>query len=1122
MSNDTETIKSLKLINSIAKMNIFRHNGGGSVASMAAANNRTVSTEDGSQSAGSIPSTVSVMRGVAGNRWKVAHDTEHGRAYYYNKKTKETTWEKPPEFVEQHNNTHNNTQTKQETHMNVIKKKERIERGRTSTTTMDEQHRAQQISKKAEQERAVAVKKAELARLLAKKAELEKRARKEKDEQIAKKKMKERDSHISQDSVEVKLMVERERAEQDRKTKLVAHTVKKDDEERKKKDKTSFWKRNPTITREKGTSDDTSIKPKRDTEDIVRDMSNPTQLFAFIQKKKWDAALNHLVEHPTEASIWVSSGICHTPRNGGSTWKVLPLHASIVLGAPLHLISAILNQYPGAIRRKDLNGSLPIHLAVSAIPIYSYGDAVFKHFLKVYPESITIKDRKGRTPLSLFKYTQEKKSKAELKSVEERLAIALSSSSQVEERLAMALSSSPQKTTKEEEYDALNSLIKDHIVAVGDEIADASKVTWQMVEELWKDDCRPEDDSTASHEGGSNVGDMTQVSSSSSGEIKKIGSQEEPQVPPPSLAQQLQRNGTFGSDSMHTNTTTDEDSIVKESRKWKIAKDAKTGRIYFYNRKTKETRWNKPLGFDEAQQERKEKKKRSALARFNLLTPRLRQLKFSNIMPSHSEGEDIVPQKETAVPFGKVKSFPLPPTHNTSDWQRRTSSCDLESLAEDEVFVVPSHYTTKDGNDSRYLFPLPPTHTTSDWQHRTSSCDLESLFEDEVFVEPSHHTTKDGNDSRYENCHQDQKYSSLEYMSNYPQSYDANILHCKSDGSYVPVRGELCRNDSADVELYDDIMKVKSFPPPNSLGLPHVDRPLLEIKQSWLGEGRGDNTAKYVDQPLRDALLEEDKENIATHPNKTPTRQMHKGMMKELKIFTKAEDYVDDETVSTERTSYDELLSVKAQESWQKIGTDDHVTTPDNPLLFIHLHQNDWPTALARISEYPDDASKWIKKKARGFLLWKLMPLHASIVLGAPSYLILEILNAYPLAARKRDMNGSIPIHLAASRMDHPEGEKIMNHLVRAFPDSIGIEDGNGNSPIGLIAKHGGDVESYFALQTEPEEEFMLVEKQAKKGFKVQSGYTLFSPSNTNGLHNVDVDDIEKFKSGYMRIAFND
>ena len=56
-------------------------------------------------------------------------------------------------------------------------------------------------------------------------------------------------------------------------------------------------------------------------------------------------------------------------------------------------------------------------------------------------------------------------------------------------------------------------------------------------------------------------------------------------------------------------------------------------------------------------------------------------------------------------------------------------------------------------------------------------------------------------------------------------------------------------------------------------------------------------------------------------------------------------------------------------------------------------------------------------------------PLHAAIVLSAPTKIIQDIIQAYPNAVKKTDERdrGSLPVHLAAFLLDgNPKGEKVV------------------------------------------------------------------------------------------------
>lgn len=122
--------------------------------------------------------------------------------------------------------------------------------------------------------------------------------------------------------------------------------------------------------------------------------------------------------------------------------------------------------------------------------------------------------------------------------------------------------------------------------------------------------------------------------------------------------------------------------------------------------------------------------------------------------------------------------------------------------------------------------------------------------------------------------------------------------------------------------------------------------------------------------------------------------------------------------------------------------------------LFMAIQRRDWGAALDCLHRKPAEASTWIYRETdfpENEMLWKLLPLHASIALGAPAYLILELLDTYPDAAKKLDLNKSLPIHLAASRVDIDiDGERILQNLLTVFPESAGVVNGRGKLPIEL------------------------------------------------------------------------
>ena len=180
--------------------------------------------------------------------------------------------------------------------------------------------------------------------------------------------------------------------------------------------------------------DDEGEEEERDYE------KNPTQLFVYIQQRAWGLALTHLQKCPDEAKIWVylkvksekapdvpdadtnkealvvqhSSLVVH---DGNTTpkmrWRLLPLHAAIVLGAPSEVTEAIIRAYPNAAKKRDERGSLPVHLAASRLDVDSEGEKIVLQLFGTFPDSIDFLDSKGRSPTELAKLSRARKEIAE-------------------------------------------------------------------------------------------------------------------------------------------------------------------------------------------------------------------------------------------------------------------------------------------------------------------------------------------------------------------------------------------------------------------------------------------------------------------------------------------------------------------------------------------------------------------------------------------------------------------------------------------------------------------------------------------------------------------------------------
>ena len=190
-----------------------------------------------------------------------------------------------------------------------------------------------------------------------------------------------------------------------------------------------------------GSIDDFDLVKQAETmehKEVGRDYDeNPTKLFLLLQQKAWGMATMQLEKHPEEAQIWVyrkfateqvsnvndCSGIdesqelvlqetdlsAQVSEPSNYRWRLLPLHASIVLGAPEDLTTKILHAYPDAARKVDERGSLPVHLAASRLDADEDGEKIVLQLFGAYSDSIDIKDSNGRTAPELAKLARARK-----------------------------------------------------------------------------------------------------------------------------------------------------------------------------------------------------------------------------------------------------------------------------------------------------------------------------------------------------------------------------------------------------------------------------------------------------------------------------------------------------------------------------------------------------------------------------------------------------------------------------------------------------------------------------------------------------------------------------------------
>jgi hypothetical protein len=74
----------------------------------------------------------------------------------------------------------------------------------------------------------------------------------------------------------------------------------------------------------------------------------------------------------------------------------LPLHISIIKGAPVDIIQYLCQAQPQALKELDFDGNLPVHHAAS------YSSPALKFVIEAHPEACHVSNRKDRFPLHLL------------------------------------------------------------------------------------------------------------------------------------------------------------------------------------------------------------------------------------------------------------------------------------------------------------------------------------------------------------------------------------------------------------------------------------------------------------------------------------------------------------------------------------------------------------------------------------------------------------------------------------------------------------------------------------------------------------------------------------------------
>ena len=145
---------------------------------------------------------------------------------------------------------------------------------------------------------------------------------------------------------------------------------------------------------------------------------NPTELFRWVNYRRWDGARARVLSHPEECSTWIVS---RHNTDGRILWRHLPLHlicmqkeaacgvaemddatAAVSREQIAQLMDVLLASYPEGASSPDDQGMLPLHLLMSKCD-GEPNENVINLLLSSFPNAVDVKDNFGRTPADILK-----------------------------------------------------------------------------------------------------------------------------------------------------------------------------------------------------------------------------------------------------------------------------------------------------------------------------------------------------------------------------------------------------------------------------------------------------------------------------------------------------------------------------------------------------------------------------------------------------------------------------------------------------------------------------------------------------------------------------------------------
>jgi len=193
----------------------------------------------------------------------------------------------------------------------------------------------------------------------------------------------------------------------------------------------------------------------------------------FLQRGYWNDSITDSIfaqPDPVGPQVQVRTWVTRVDSSTGDVlWSQLPLHLAVVARAPVHVVKAILELYPQAVRCTDDQRMLPLHLSLR----YGNNDQVVSVLLKQFPEAVNIRGGKGEGKLPV-EYAVRGSNKALGDILDTFLG-------QTHAKVSKAASKSHSKElellkAKLEDKESELALVKDQLNAIGEEKSQLKKL----------------------------------------------------------------------------------------------------------------------------------------------------------------------------------------------------------------------------------------------------------------------------------------------------------------------------------------------------------------------------------------------------------------------------------------------------------------------------------------------------------------------------------------------------------------------------------------------------------------------------------------------------------------------